>query len=378
MEDSGIAGEEHDDDRLQLLSRDELEERVRQRTSDLGNVMDTMVDVLMKLDSEGRVTMVNDAVYDILGYEEGAVVGKPVDVLFASPEQNEELADMTTSGRLIELLLSEGHVKDVEVYFARSDEEPIPMSLSASVMEDDDGSLEGVVCVAKDISERKEAEQRAEFLHSLLRHDLGNKLQITKGYLELLADEELPDRQQEFVGDSLNSIDDAIELIENVRMLNRIDGTETPEPVDLNAVVFEAVQRHSDLRKQQDVTVDVDIDDGVTVLAGSLLKELFANLIENALVHADPDRIVITATVAGDDVVVTVQDDGVGIPEAERDRIFEKGYSGSGSSGSGLGMHLASEIAENYGGALTIETPNFGGARFDVTLTQATGDVSND
>lgn len=377
MEDSSIAGNDRDDDRLQLLSRGELEDRVRQRTSDLSNVMDTMVDVLMKLDSEGRVTMVNDAVYDILGYEEGAIVGKPVDVLFASPDENEELADMTTSGRLIELLFSEGHVKDVEVYFARSDQEPIPMSLSASVMKGENGSVEGVVCVAKDISERKEAEQRAAFLHSLLRHDLGNKLQITKGYLELLADDDLPDQQQEFLDDSLNSIDDAIELIENIRTLNRIDGTENPEPVDLNAVVFEAVQRHDDLRKQNDVTITTDIDDGVAVLAGGLLKELFANLIENALVHADPDCIEITATVSDDDTVtVTVQDDGVGIPENARDQIFEKGYSGSGSSGSGLGMHLASEIATNYGGAIVLEESRLGGARFDVTLQCATGDQS--
>jgi len=376
MEDTGFQDDQGDDedDRLQLLSRDELEEQVRQRTSDLSNVMDTMVDVLMKLDSEGRVTMVNDAVSDILGYEEENIDGKPVDVLFASPDENEELADMTTSGRLIERLLSEGHVNDVEVYLSTTDGEAIPMSLSASVMNAEDGTLDGIVCVAKDISERKEAEQRAEFLHSLLRHDLGNKLQVTQGYLELLSEGDLSDREQEFLEDSLNSIDEAIELIENVRTLNRVDGNETLAPVDLSAVVLEAVERHDDLRKQQDVTIDTDLERGTTVLAGSLLKELFANLIENALVHSGGDRIRIHSQTGQDTVTVIHEDDGEGIPPEKREQIFEKGYSGASSSGSGLGMHLVSRIAHTYGGDIEVSSSELGGARFDITLQRADGE----
>jgi PAS domain S-box-containing protein len=376
MEDTGFQDERshrEDEDRLQLLSREELEAQVRQRTSDLSNVMDTMVDVLMKLDPEGRVTMVNDAVSDILGYEEETIVDKPVDVLFASPEENEELADMTTSGRLIERLLSEGQVNDVEVNFSTASGEAIPMSLSASVMESEDGRLDGIVCVAKDISERKEAEQRAEFLHSLLRHDLGNKLQVTQGYLELLRDGDLDEREQEFLEDSLNSIDEATELIENVRMLNQIDGTETLAPVDLGAVVFEAVERHDDLRKQQDMTIDVDIDRGTTVLAGSLLKELFSNLLENALVHSGGSRIEIHGWSEGDIVTVVHEDDGNGIPPDKREKILQKGYSGAGSSGSGLGMHLVRQIARTYGGDIEVTASDLGGARFNITLQRATG-----
>lgn len=372
MEDTGFQdNRSRDDDRLQLLSREELEAQVRQRTSDLSNVMDTMVDVLMKLDSEGQVTMVNDAVLDILGYEEPAIVDKPVDVLFASPEENEELADMTTSGRLIERLLSEGQVNDVEVYFSTADGEAIPMSLSASVMEGEDGRLDGIVCVAKDISERKEAEQRAEFLHSLLRHDLGNKLQVTQGYLELVQETDLGEREQEFLEDSLNSIDEATELIQNVRMLNKVDGTEELAPVDLSAVVFEAVERHDDLRKQQEMIIDVDIDRGTSVLAGTLLKELFANLLENALVHSGGNRIKIHGRTEGDTVTVVHEDDGNGIPPDEREKILQKGYSGAGSSGSGLGMHLVRQIAQTYGGDIEVSTSELGGAQFIITLQRA-------
>jgi signal transduction histidine kinase len=206
-----------------------------------------------------------------------------------------------------------------------------------------------------------------------LRHDLGNKLQVTQGYLELLRDGDLDEREQEFLEDSLNSIDEATELIENVRMLNQIDGTETLAPVDLGAVVFEAVERHDDLRKQQDMTIDVDIDRGTTVLAGSLLKELFSNLLENALVHSGGSRIEIHGWSEGDIVTVVHEDDGNGIPPDKREKILQKGYSGAGSSGSGLGMHLVRQIARTYGGDIEVTASDLGGARFNITLQRATG-----
>ncbi len=369
MDDSpGLDDDEQSE--LRLLSRQELEQRVRRRTAALENVMDTMVDVLLKLDPEGRIQMANRPLETILGYEEEDVVGKPVDYVFASPEQNEQLADMMTKGELLDRLLSTGHVTDVEIYFETTGGEAIPMSLSASVMKADDGTLSGIVCVAKDIRERKRAEERAGFLHSLLRHDLGNKLQVIDGYLNLSRQTE-GEAAEEHIDDALRGIREATELIEDVRTLNRIDGNPVLGPVDLAATITEAVARHEDLRKQKGVEVDNRVDGGVEVLAGSILKELFSNLVENALVHADASRIRISASQGRDEVVVSVEDDGTGIPDDRKERIFEKGVSGKGSSGSGLGMHLVQEIADTYGGDVTVRDSAMGGARFDVALQKA-------
>jgi PAS domain S-box-containing protein len=335
--------------------------------------MDTMVDVLMKLDPEGRIRMANEACYNILGYEEGEVIDKPVDYIFASPEQNEELSDMLTKGELLDRLLTQGYVKDVEIYFTTKEGEAIPMSLSASIMEDEDGSLTGIVCVAKDISERKQAEDRAEFLHSLLRHDLGNKLQVIKGNLQLLETADLPEGMDERLEHAVNGIDEATELIQNVRMLNQLEGEIDHEPVTLNVVVKEAVDRHEDLRKQVDMEVDNQVRDPVTVEGGPILKELFSNLIENSMVHSDGSTLRLSAETDEDSVVVTIEDDGTGVPDEIKEKILEKGYSGRGSTGSGLGMHLAKQIAETYDGDLAVQDSELDGARFDVTLNRATG-----
>ena len=371
MEESGF-GDDDDSKKLRLLSREELESRVEKRTAALGNVMDTMVDVLMKLGPDGRIQLVNQAIEDILGYEEDEVMGKPIDYIFADPSENEELSDMMTKGELLDVLISTGHVTDVEIYFSTTTGETIPMSLSASIMEGSDGTISGIVCVAKDISERKEAEEEAEFLHSLLRHDLGNRLQVTEGYLDLLDAGDLPDRDREYVEDARNSIRDAIELIENVRTLNRLDGDEEPAPVAIGDVVQNAIDSHADRRKDVGMTIENEIDGIHRVSAGSLLKELFANLIENALVHSDGDCVRISARETADAVTVTVEDDGRGIPDDEKPRILEKGYKGADSTGSGLGMHLAARIAETYDGEFDVFDSELGGARFDVTLPSAT------
>jgi PAS domain S-box-containing protein len=355
------------DSELTLLSREDLEERIRERTAYLNDVMNTMVDVLLRTDAHGRIEMANDAVADVLGYDPGDVEGKPIDVVFASPEANPQLASMFDRGTFVERLLEAGQLTDVEIYFETSDGDTIPMSVSASLTTDSDGHVTGIVCVAKDISERKDAEETAEFLHSLLRHDLGNKLQMTQGYLDLLAEQSLPADLDEYVENGRDGVQDATDLIEKVRTLRQSEGEDHVEPTAVDDAVRDAIERNAGLAERHGFDVEADVDDHV-VRGGRLLPELFANLVENALKHSGGSTIEITARRNGDTVTVSVADDGDGIPPSERDRLFEKGRTGTDSDGSGLGMHLAARLASNYGGDIDVHESDAGGARFDVHL----------
>ncbi|WP_247730849.1 PAS domain-containing sensor histidine kinase [Halovivax limisalsi] len=366
MDDAGIERDEE----LTILSREELAERVRKRTADLENLMDTMVDVLVKLGPDGRIRLANEAVRDMLGYDPDDLVGKPIDYVLADPDRNAELSSMLHSGELIEHLLREGSVTDLESYFETADGEAIPTSLSASVMTDDSGSVEGIVCVATDTTERTEAQERAEFLHSVLRHDLGNKLTVIDGYLDLLAEGDLTENQREYHGYAKNGVTEAIDLIENVRTLHQLEADEELSPVELPRVIRETVDRHADLASQHDFDVETDVDD-LRVEGGTLLKELFANLLENALVHSGGSQIRIHTSATDESVTVYVDDDGTGIDREDRERIFDRGVSIGDSGGTGLGTHLAAEIANTYCGDLTVGDSPLGGARFEVTLARA-------
>lgn len=356
---------------VQILSREDLETAIRRRTAYLENVMDTMVDLLLRLDAEGNIELCNQAATSILGYDPEEIQGKPVDVLFADPE-DEELSEMLDQGELFDRLFNAGQVNDLDVTFVTKDGETIPMSLSASVLTED-GRPIGIVCLAKDISERKKAQERAEFLHSLLRHDLSNKLQVVNAHLRLLEEHDLPDGARENVEKGLDGVDEAMELIQNVRTLSSIVGEPAREPIDVAPLVRQCISRLEALREQEDVEVEIDVDENVTVLGGSILNELFDNLIENALYHSAADTLRIRAEKDDETVLVCIEDDGEGIPDAEKGRVMQKGEKGAGSTGSGLGLHLASEIAESYGGSIRLEDSSMGGARFDVRLPRARG-----
>jgi len=358
-----------DSPNFHLLSREDLESEIRDRTSYLENLMDTMVDVLVELDPEGRISMVNRACEEILGYPEEEVVGKPIDYLFASAE-DEQLSSMLSQVEFVQRLLTDRQLTDVEVVFETTDGETIPMSLSASVMEAEDGSVDGMVCVAKDISERKEAEQRAEFLHSLLRHDLGNKLQIIHGNLEVATTGDHEDAET-LVETALASTDEAMELIDSVRMLERLENDPDHQPINVGSVVERVVEQYEDLSTAEGIDIETDADSVPPVLAGGLLGELVANLVENAIHHSEGTLVRVRAREHEGNVRLAVEDDGAGIPPENREKILEKGVKGQGSTGSGLGTYLARQIAETYGGDLTVEESSLGGARFVVTLSIA-------
>jgi PAS domain S-box-containing protein len=353
---------------LQLLSRDDLESKVRERTAYLENLMDTMVDILIKLDPDGRISMVNQACEEILGYPESEVVGKPIDYIFAEQTDGEQLSSMLSRAEFVERLLRDRKLTDVEVTFETSDGETIPMSLSASVM-GGEGGVNGMVCVAKDISERKAAEERAEFLQSLLRHDLGNKLQIAQGSLEVALDDQI-DGVEPHIESALAGTEEAIELIENVRMLQKLEGTNDLVPVNLTDVIEEIVGQYEEVATRKEIEIEVDVEPELHVRAGSLLKEMLANLVENGLEHSGGSLIRITAT-EDEQVVVCIEDNGRGLPEEERERLLQKGVKGASSSGSGLGTYLARRIAESYGGTLTATESDLGGAKFEATLESA-------
>ncbi len=359
-------------DELTLLSRGELEERVRQRTADLENVMDTMVDVLVKIGPDGRIRMVNAAAADVLGYDRDVLVGKPIDHVLADGPRGPSASSTVSTGEFVETLVRQDRITEYETALVTAEGEEIPTSLSASVLRDDDGVIEGVVCVATDISERTEAEERAAFLHSLLRHDLGNKLTVTYGYLELLAESatDLTEEERQYCTYAREGVEEAMNLVENVRTLNRLEEDESITAVDLRPVLEESVARHTDLADRQgvDVRIDADANADVAVLGGALLKELFANVLENALIHADASEIRITTVAHESTVRVHVDDDGRGVPPDRREEILERGETDGEAGGTGLGTYLAARIAHSYGGDLAVDDSPIGGARFTVTL----------
>lgn len=194
-----------------------------------------------------------------------------------------------------------------------------------------------------------------EEIADILSHDLSNPLNVAQGNLEL-ARESGGDQYVERAAAAINRVE---ELVAEVVILART-GTlvQHMEPVEL--------RERSDVAWQNVQTEDATLCvlDSVTFRASKRgVCHLLENLIENAIFHAGAD-VTIRIGVLEDGFFV--EDDGPGIPESHRDRLFDRGYAIE-SGRSGLGLHIVNRIVEAHDWAISVGTASAGGARFEIT-----------
>ncbi len=223
-----------------------------------------------------------------------------------------------------------------------------------------------VTGIVIDIDERKEIQEREDILHSILRHDLKNKLQLSLGYGELLKEGDLTEEQEKYLGKDWNMKQQSIKLIDTIENLRKT-WKEEMEKVSLENILATAVNKYEPEASQRDIEIEVE-DVDPYVKAGSLLDEVFSNLILNSILHSKCDEIKISTSTKDENVTVTIEDDGKGISDDRKEKIFDRGYKDEESSGSGLGLFFVKKIIESYSGEITVEDSELGGAKFNVIL----------
>ncbi|WGI18097.1 PAS domain-containing sensor histidine kinase [Methanonatronarchaeum sp. AMET-Sl] len=223
--------------------------------------------------------------------------------------------------------------------------------------------LMGVIVVSKDITDKKKARMREEYINSLFRHDVRNKTQISSGYLELIDTQDLPTEVKSYIEKARKGVKETLEIIEKVRSLTEVEKQE-PEVIDLNQLLRRVVEKN----KGRGMKINLDISEETMVLGGPLLNQVFSNLIENSIKHSNGSFINIDVRVLDEQVVCVIEDDGDGLPPKVRDKVFEKGYSWGEKKGTGNGLYLVKMVLESYGGKVKVKDSSYGGVRFDLYL----------
>ena len=218
----------------------------------------------------------------------------------------------------------------------------------------------------RDLETRKEM---IELYDRLLRHDLGNDLQIIAGFADTVATETTGE-----TADHARTIQQAAEsaadLVARVGdLVSTLERQEEPQPRDLGAILHQTVEEVRDNYPSLTIAFDPEGAD-YRVYGGELLDSVFTNILTNAAVHNDePVTVDVTVEPTGTQrLTVTFADDGSGIPPEIRDGLFEMGKKGPDSSGSGFGLGFVRALTESYGGTVSVDESEAGGAAFHVTL----------
>lgn len=226
------------------------------------------------------------------------------------------------------------------------------------------GVLVGIATIQRDHSLEQLQRQRdaQEHMNALLRHNVLNAMQIV-----LAAAEDLDDDSADRIRHHGESV---VAFVDDVRAVSRSLSEETDlRPVDVDRVLADLV---ADVREAYpEATFEVEVATGATVEADDRLSLAVRQLLENAVVHHDGTPTVgVRATAAGDSVVVTVTDDGPGLPVEHRGSHGPSNPRPVGADG-GLGLYLSDALVERYGGSLELDVRRAGGTVARVRLPRA-------
>lgn len=203
--------------------------------------------------------------------------------------------------------------------------------------------------------ELKRQNERLDKFASVVSHDLRNPLNVAKGRLTLIQEE----CDSTHIDDVAQAHERMEALIDDLLTLARQGETiDTSTAVELDALINECWRNietpHADIRVETNQAIYAD---------ANRFKQLLENLFRNAIEHNTNS---VTITVGVEEETIYIEDDGSGIPEEHRDRIFESGYSTS-RNGTGFGLMIVEEIATAHGWTITVNDSYDTGTRFEIT-----------
>ncbi|WP_440766672.1 ATP-binding protein [Natronorubrum sp. DTA7] len=214
-----------------------------------------------------------------------------------------------------------------------------------------------------------------DYLNCILRHEVLNTATVINGYASLLEAEAtgLTEQQREWARIVIDESEELSTVIDDVRVL--LQATERAnrlEPVNVSRVLADELSKLD--RRFESVDVATSIPDVAFVRADDLLARVFANLLSNAVEHNDSETptVAVTVDATPETVSIEIADNGPGIPDSERETLFERVE--SHGSTHGLGLYLVSQLVGRYDGSVELTETGHVGSAFTVELPALSDD----
>jgi len=363
-----------------------LEGEVQKRTQELRNqyekdriILETIDHGVLLIDADGNVKEANPAAVRVLKCEGNVCSGRKITEVFELYANHKKMIE---DHPVLQTLSDKNAMRplpDVRYSVMRSDSILIPISLTVQPLMQD-GQLVGAIAVFQDVTEERRVDyMKSEFI-SLASHQLRTPLSTLEWYIELLGGEgELNDAQKEYLHEMTIASKRMVNLIDALLHAAKLEGR-TIEPheqeVNLSELMQDLAEELQSLAKDKGIACSIDIPrEKLLITTDSvLLHVVFKNLFSNAVKYTKPKGTVGVRMISeGGKAVISVTDSGVGIPEKEQKRIFERLFRAENvrkmdTDGNGLGLYISRMITENLGGKIRFESTEGKGSTFTVEV----------
>ena len=333
-------------------------------------VIRSIAEGLVVVDSQGKVIMINPAAEKLLGVSKTDKIGKSV-------------SEGTRENQLISLVKGPADNENREIELvSQEDETKKILRASSAVIENENGQTVGMVSVLSDITKQKALDALKSKFVANVSHELRTPLVAIEKSISLLLTKTpgvLTDNQEQFLAIAARNLKRLTNLINDLLDISKLEAGKMRfklEVASLSNVINEAVEGVESWARSKSITFERNIQSGLPEIEvdSHRIIQVITNLMGNAIKFTPNNgRIIVEACVKDSSIQISVADTGIGIPQKDLPKIFDKFYQASERSsmdisGTGLGLSIAKEIVELHRGKIWVESEFSQGARFIFTL----------
>ncbi len=355
------------------IERKRAEKLIHQSEQKYKNIVELATDVIHTSDKNGNQVFMNDAGFRLLEARPEEVIGQPW-LKWIHPDDWE-----ATLARFRTIIEEGADVFGFENRYVSKSGKVINVLQNVKVRRNSEGSIIGTQGIARDITDRKQAEQfREGYIHAV-SHDLRNPLAAIQGLAQFLL------QRLEHAGQKGNEWRSAQGIVISAERMNaiiqdmldsaRLEAGQLQidkKPVDLQSFVSDLLERSPQLTEDRQVKSNIPAGLTPVMADPDRLERILMNLVTNALKYSPADaEVVIGAETTGVETMVSVTDRGTGIPPEDLPHIFDRFYRAGGtrkSEGLGLGLYIVKMLVEAHGGTVRVESEMGKGSAFCFTL----------
>ena len=346
------------------------QENLEQESKRLHSILSYMTDGVLATNRRGQIIMINDMAKRQLGVERDDALNQNILELLKIEEEY-ELRDLITQS------------PELMIYSQNVNGEYISLRVRFALIRRESGFISGLVAVLHDTTEQEKEERERRLFVSNVSHELRTPLTSVKSYLEALDEGALTEPvAPDFIKVSLDETNRMMRMVTDLLHLSRIDNETSHLDVELiNFTAFITFilnrfdkMKSQDEEKKYELVRDYPINSVWIEIDTDKMTQVIDNILNNAIKYSpDGGKITVTMKTTDDQMILSISDQGLGIPKEDLPKIFDRFYRvdkarSRAQGGTGLGLAIAKEIVKQHNGFIWAKSEYGKGSTFTIVL----------